>query len=134
MSYVLATPNALSAAAGNLGTIGSALRDAGAAAAAQTTAIAAPAADEISAAITALFTASAKEFQAVNAQMAAFHDEFVSLLNGGAAKYLSTEIANAQQTLANVANNPVQALLGKFLGGAAPAESIPPFPRHLTRR
>jgi PE family len=48
-------PDIVSAARGNLQHLGSALRSANAAAASQTTAVAAPAADEVSAAITGLF-------------------------------------------------------------------------------
>lgn len=99
MSLLSVAPDIVSAASGNLDNLGSALRSASAAAAGQTTAVVAPAADEISAAITALLGSHAQEFQAVNAQAAAFHDEFVSNLNGGAAQYVAAELANAQQIL-----------------------------------
>jgi len=112
-------PDAVTGASGNLDTLGSSLRAANAAAASQTTAIAAPAADDVSAAASALFSAHAQEFQAVSAKAAAFHDQFVSLLNGGAAQYLSAEATNAQQTLATTVNAPAQALLGGAVPGAA---------------
>jgi PE family len=117
MSLLSVVPDIVTAASGNLQNIGSAVRTANAAAAALTTAIAAPAADEVSGAITALLGTHAQEFQALSAKAAAFHGEFANLLNGGAAQYLSTEAANAQQTLANAVNAPAQALLGHPLIG-----------------
>ncbi len=104
MSLLSIAPDLVSAASGNLENLGAALRSASAAAAGQTTAIAAPAADEVSAAVTALFGARGQEFQALSAKAAAFHEEFVNLLNGGAAQYVSTEVANARQTVMNALN------------------------------
>ncbi len=101
MSLLSLIPDCLASASENLESLGSALRIANTVAASQTAVIAAPAADEVSAAITALFGTHAQEFQNLCAEAAAFHDGFVKLLNGGAAHYLSTEIANARQTLLN---------------------------------
>jgi hypothetical protein len=112
MSLLNVLPDSLTAATGNLQHIGAGLRAANAAAATQTTAIAAPATDEVSAAVTALLGTHAEQFQALSARAAVFHDDFVNLLNGGAARYVSTETANAQQALASVANAPAQGLLG----------------------
>jgi PE family len=108
MSVLSVAPSAMAAASDNLANLGSALRNANAAAATQTTSIAAAAADEVSTAITALFGEHALEFQTLASQAATFHDEFVNLLNGGAAQYLNAEAANARQTLASV-NPPAQA-------------------------
>lgn len=113
MSSLSVAPGIVSAASGNLENLGSTPRSANAAAS-QTAAVAAPAADEVSAAITALFDTHA---QALSAKAAAFHDEFANLLNGGAAQYVSTEAANVQRTLANAVNAPAQALLGHPLIG-----------------
>jgi len=121
MSTLSVVPDIVSAASGNLENLGSALRDASAAAACQTTAVAAPAADEVSAAVAALLGTHAQEFQTLNAQAAAFHDEFVNRLSGGAAQYVSTELANAQQTLLSAVNAPAQALTGTGQGAAAVA-------------
>ncbi|MCV7075208.1 PE family protein [Mycobacterium szulgai] len=99
MSYVVTTPELVTTAAGNLAAIGSAVEDAAWAAAGSTTGVAPAAADEVSLAISRLFGSFGNEFQAVSAQAAAFHGEFVRLLNGGAAAYLSAEIANAEQNL-----------------------------------
>lgn len=56
MSYVLATPEMVAAAATNLAQIGSALSAANAAALAQITAVPAAGADELSAAVASLFS------------------------------------------------------------------------------
>jgi hypothetical protein len=130
MSFVIAAPESVTAAAGDLADIGSALGAAHSAAALPTTGVVAAAADEVSTQIATMFGAYGRQFQALSAQAAAFHNEFVSLLNGGAAAYVSTEIANAQQTLqstmggpaatvANFAANGAQGtpLLGGLLGG-----------------
>jgi hypothetical protein len=110
VSFVLTAPELVTAAAGNLAGIGSTLGEATAAAAAPTTGVAAAATDEVSTAISQLFGSYGQEFQAVSAQAAAFHDEFASLVSGGAAAYLSADIANAQQSLRNAVNAPAQTL------------------------
>ncbi len=112
MSGLSIAPDAVLGAGGNLANLGTALRSATAAAASPTTAIAAPAADEVSAAVTSVFGANAQKFQTLSAGAAAFHDQFVNLLNSGAAQYANAELTNAQQTLANAVNAPVQAVLG----------------------
>ncbi len=94
MSLLSIAPDIVAGASENLADLGSALRSATATAATQTTSIAAPAADEISAAITALFGTHAQGFHAASAKAAAFHDAFVNLLNGGAAQYVGTEAAS----------------------------------------
>ncbi|ORV82712.1 hypothetical protein AWC11_02225 [Mycobacterium interjectum] len=76
---------------------------------AQTTAIAAPGADEVSAVITSFFGSAGQEFQALGAQAAAYHDNFVGALNAGLGQYVSAEAANVQQTLASAVNAPVAA-------------------------
>ncbi|CAM4065515.1 PE family protein [Mycobacterium basiliense] len=118
MSFVVADPESVSAAAASLADIRSALGAAAGAAAGPTTGVAAAAADEVSSAIATLFDTYGREFQAVNAQAAAFHAEFVRLLNGGAAAYLGTELANAEKNLLSAVNAPVQMMQGS-LGDAA---------------
>ena len=123
MSFVIAAPEAVTEAAGNLAGIGSTLGEATAAAAAPTTGVAAAAADEVSIALSEIFGTYGQQFQALSAHASAFHNEFVSLLNGGAAAYLSAEAANAGQTLANATSAPTAGatsaagLLGGLLGG-----------------
>jgi hypothetical protein len=98
MSFVSVTPDIVGQAAGELDSIGSTLSAANAAAAASTTAVAAPGADAVSAAVAALLGAHAEEYQAIGAEAADFHSQFVSLLNAGTGSYVSTELANARAT------------------------------------
>ena len=128
MSLLSVAPDIVSEASGNLQNLGSALRSATAAAASQTTAVAAPAEDEVSAAITALLGSHAQEFQTINAQAAEFHDEFVNRLSGAAAQYAGAELTNAQQTLANTVNGPAEALLGHPAIGTGPVAAAGGFP------
>ena len=94
MSFVMAAPEMLASAAADVAGIGSSLSAANAAAAAPTTAVMAAAGDEVSAAITSVFSRHAQQFQALSAQAAAFHDRLVQTLNSGAGSYASTEAAN----------------------------------------
>jgi PE family len=121
MSFVIAQPELVQAAAQQLAGIRSALGDASAAAAGPTTGLAAAAADEVSGAIAALFGTFGQEYQAINAQAQAFHAQFVNLLNAGAGAYLSAEAANAEQALASAVNAPAQGLFG---GGAAATNDL----------
>ena len=84
MSYVIAAPELMTSAATDLATIGSTIGAANAAAAAPTTGIVVAAEDEVSAAIAALFSAQGQGYQAVGAQAAAFHAQFVRALTAGA--------------------------------------------------
>jgi PE family len=111
LSFVVTAPEMVTDAADNLAGIGSTLGQATAAAARPTTGIAAAAADEVSVAISRLFGTYGQEFQALSAQAAAFHGEFVSLLNGSAAAYLGAELTNAQAL-------PAQASAVAATGGA----------------
>ena len=99
MSFVVTAPEILQSAATDVAGIGSSLRAANAAAAAPTTAVLTAAGDEVSAAITSVFSSYAREFQALSAQAAAFHDQFVQTLNSGALSYASTEAANVSPML-----------------------------------
>jgi hypothetical protein len=118
MSFVIAAPEFVTAAAIDLANIGSTLSEANAAAAASTTGVVVAAGDEVSAAIASLFSAHGQGFRALSTQAQAFHSEFVNLMNSGADAYLSTETANAEQALTNAVGAPVQALLsgGTSLG------------------
>jgi hypothetical protein len=134
MSYLVTTPERVTAAAGNLANMGTSLQEATTAASAPTTGIAAAAADEVSAAISQLFASYGQEFQAVSNQGAVFHAEFVRLLNGSAAAYFGTDLANAAQTLVNA---PAQSLLSQGAQAvsaaiaSAPAAAAPPGGAYL---
>src|SRR5207245_1315718 len=98
-------------------------------------------ADEVSATIAALFDAHSQVYQALSAQAALFHQEFVNLMSSGAAQYAVAEAANASplQTLeqgamsvlsapAQAAAVAVQAATGATgtTGGPAAAASVGP--------
>src|SRR5246127_386332 len=92
MSFVLVAPDLLeTAAATDLAQIGSAVRAGNLAAAISTTEVAAAGADEVSAAIAALFGAHAGEYQAAAARAATYYERFVSTLSAAAASYAGAE-------------------------------------------
>ncbi|SPM28020.1 Mycobacterium terramassiliense ORFan [Mycobacterium terramassiliense] len=95
MSFVIAAPETVAAAASDLARIGSTISAANAAAAAPTASVLPAAADEVSAAISSSFGSYAQRYQALSAQVAAVHNEFVQLLRGGAQQYAAAEAANA---------------------------------------
>ncbi|GAB2994763.1 PE family protein [Mycobacterium bourgelatii] len=120
MSYVVAVPELLSAAAGNWGGINSALGAANGAAAVQTTSLLAAAQDEVSAAIAALFSGWGRDYQAVSVQVGTFHEQLVRTLTASAEAYAAAELANAkplEQVVLDVVNAPTQALVGRPLIG-----------------
>ncbi len=119
MSFVIADTQWVSEAAGSLARIGSLIETANSAAATQTTAVTAAAADEVSAAVASLFGSHGQSFQAVSLQAAAFHERFVQTLFGGAAAYTAAEAAsvNPLQPLLDVINAPTQLLLNRPLIG-----------------
>ncbi|WP_156904675.1 PE family protein [Mycobacterium kansasii] len=123
MSYLTAFPELLASAATDLSNIGSALIDANTTAAAPITTMVPAAADEISAAITALFANHAWTYQMLSRQANVFHAQFVEALSAASASYAATEAANASpleavvQDLLGVINAPTNALLGRPLIG-----------------
>ena len=116
MSYLVAAPEFLASAATDLSNIGSAVTASNAAAAAQTTNVLAAADDEVSAAIAAVFSTHGQGFQALGAQAAAFHDQFVKALSGAGCTYTAAEAANA--SLVSVP-------------GLGPSSAAPAQPLHL---
>ncbi|MEK1139745.1 PE family protein, partial [Mycobacterium ulcerans] len=129
MSYVVASPEYVAAAASDLAGIGSALSTANAAAAAPTIEVLAAGADEVSAAIAAFFGAHAQAYQALSEQASAFHLQFVQAMTAGAGAYAGAEAVNASplQAALDVLNAPAQALFGRPLigdgAGGAPGQS-----------
>ncbi|ORB00290.1 PE family protein, partial [Mycobacterium intermedium] len=104
MSFLVTAPEALVAAATDLAGIGSAVNTANGAAAAQTSALVAAGADEVSAAIAAFFSAHGQAYQVIGTQAANFHNQFVQALTAGAQAYASAEAANTPA----LTDNPVQ--------------------------
>jgi PE family len=95
MSFVSGQPQALTATAGTLQGIGSAMSAQNTAAAVPTTGVVPAAADEVSALTAAQFAAHAQMYQAVSAQAAAIHEMSVNTLATSGASYAATEAANA---------------------------------------
>jgi hypothetical protein len=95
MSYVLATPELMSAAATDLAAIGSTLDAAHQVATNPTVALVPAAADEVSVGVAHLFSAQAQQFHHLAGKAAAFHDQFVQTLKTGAGFYSATEAAAA---------------------------------------
>ena len=91
MSFLLVAPDILQTAAADVAQVGSAVTAGNLAAALPTTEVAAAGADEVSAAIAALFGAHAQQYQAVAARAATYHEQFVSTLNAAAASYVGAE-------------------------------------------
>ena len=94
MTSLITEPQLLTAAAGNIADLGSEISQAKAAAAGPTIGVLAAAADEVSVVTARLFGGYAQEFQAVLAQAAAFHEQFVAALASAANAYAAAEAAN----------------------------------------
>ncbi|WP_068187609.1 PE family protein [Mycobacterium sp. UM_CSW] len=111
MSFVFATPEYLAAAASDLANIGSTISSANVAASGPTSGVLAAGADEVSASIAALFGAHAEVYQALSAQAALFHQQFVDLMSSGGAQYALAEATNASplQTLEQGATSALSA-------------------------
>ncbi|WP_373175779.1 PE family protein, partial [Mycobacterium marinum] len=123
MAYLTVFPDMLAGAAGDLVGIGSQLAAANTAAIGPTTTVLAAGADEVSAAIAAVFSGHGQAYQVLSAQVAAFHQRFVEALNAGAQSYVGAEAANAtplqtlEQDALGIINAPTQALVGRPLIG-----------------
>jgi triacylglycerol lipase len=95
VSYVVALPEVMSAAATNVTSIGSVVATANQDVARATTGVLAAAEDEVSAAIAAIFSAHGQGYQALSSQAAAFHERFVQALTGATGAYAAAEAAGA---------------------------------------
>src|SRR6516225_5912236 len=102
MSFLIATPEIVSAAATDLAALGSMLSAANAAAATATTGVLPAPLDEVSRAIAAVFGAHGQTYQALGAQALTFQEQFVQLLGNGASMYANAE-ANIVQALTSAA-------------------------------
>ncbi|BBZ46381.1 PE family protein [Mycobacterium parmense] len=124
MSYLVTSPEALTATAADVQRIGSALRAAAGEASGPTTGVAAAAEDEVSLAIARLFGAFGQQYQAVLTDAAAFHSQFTQTLSAASTTYAQAETAAAGLVSGEVA--PLRALLSPTTGGAL--ESVSRFP------
>ena len=117
MSSLTAVPQLIATAATDLGNIGSTLSQANAAAATQTMGVPAAAEDEVSAAIAVIFSAHGQGYQALSAQAAAFHSQFVATVASSLSAYQTTEgagvnalrsaVTDAQQLYSPAVTSPV---------------------------
>jgi PE family len=98
MLFVTTQPEALAATAANLAGVGATMNAQNAAAAAPTTGVLPPAADEVSVLAATQFAVHAQMYQAVSAQAEEIHQQFVSTLGTSATSYAVTEAANAIAT------------------------------------
>ncbi|TVS87454.1 PE family protein [Mycobacterium helveticum] len=94
MSFVTARPEMLTAAAGSLSRIGSAMASNNAAAEGPTTGVAPPAADQVSQLVGTHFAAHGLAYQTIALMANQIHEAFVNALSTGATSYTITEAAN----------------------------------------
>ncbi|MBY0442754.1 MAG: PecA family PE domain-processing aspartic protease [Mycobacteriaceae bacterium] len=133
MTFVVVAPEWLTSAAAGLENVGSTINAAGAAAAAPTTGLVSAAVDEVSTAAAALFAGFGEEYQALHAQISAFHQQFVLTLNSTAGSYATAEAAagvsllGTADDLLNVVHSPGRTLLGRpIIGDGAPGTEASP--------
>ncbi|WP_421845818.1 PE domain-containing protein [Mycobacterium sp.] len=99
MSFVSVVPDEVTVAAGDLAAIGSQITTANAAAMPAITTIAPAGADEVSTALAEVFNAHAQGFQALSAQAATVHEQFVTNLASTAQTFSATESENVLKTV-----------------------------------
>ena len=119
MSFVVASPEYVTAAAHDLATIGLNLGTANESALAMASGVAPPGSDEVSLIVAALFDSHAQAYQALSAQAELFHQQFVQLMSSGAGVYAATEAANAA---------PLNAIEQASLGAASAASASAALP------
>jgi len=118
MTSVFVVPDMLETAAADVARIGSAVTAGNLAAAIPTAELAAAGADEVSAAIAAVFGAHAQEFQASAAQATTYYEQFVRTMSAAAASYAATEatvatsLQGAMTAPATLLSNPIDTISG----------------------
>ena len=120
MSFVTTQPEALTAAASALQTLGTSMAAQNTAAAPPTTGIAPAAADPVSALQVAQFSAYGSWYQQVSAQAAAIHQMLVNTLNTSAGSYGETEAANQTAT----GSTSLSGLLGGLTGSGTSSSAV----------
>ncbi|MHA7653304.1 PE family protein [Mycobacterium sp. ML4] len=102
MSFVVAQPQVMAAAATELSGIGAAIGEAAATAAAPTTGLLTAAADEVSQAIANLFGAYGQEFQSISAQVGGLYQGLVQNLSAATNYYANADAINRAALLDSV--------------------------------
>ncbi|HEX4390398.1 MAG TPA: PE domain-containing protein [Mycobacterium sp.] len=120
MSFVTTQPEALTAAANALQTLGTSMAAENTAAAGPTTGIAPAAADPVSALQAAQFTAYGTWYQQVSAKAAAIHQMLVNTLGTSAGSYGETEAANQTST----GSTSLSGLLGGLTGSGTSSSAV----------
>ncbi len=133
MSSLVAAPEFLASAATDLSNIGSTLDRSQRGGGDHDDVVLAAAEDEVSAAIAAVFSGHGQGFQALSAQAAAFHDQFVQALSAGAGSYVRAEAANVAAFTANPAQTIGQDLTQRDQC-AQPGADGPPADRQRRQR
>ncbi|MBW0014477.1 PE-PPE domain-containing protein [Mycobacterium sp.] len=121
-------PEQVAAAAADVGNIGARLEAANAVAALPTGSIVPAAADEVSAAITAVFNNQATVFRGLTAQATTFHQRFTQLLSAAFTAYTQTEQAALQalRNLISEVESPLSSFFAQNEMATAPT-SVPPL-------
>jgi hypothetical protein len=122
VSFVTTQPEALTAAASALQTLGTAMAAQNTAAVAPTTGVIPAAADPVSALQAAQFSAYGTWYQQVSAQATAIHQMLVSNLGTSAGSYGETEAANQTAT----GSTSLSGLLGGLTGSGASSAAAAP--------
>lgn len=120
MSFVTTQPEALTAAASALQTLGTSMAAQNTAASAPTTGIAPAAADPVSALQAAQFTAYGTWYQQVSDKAAAIHQMLVNTLGTSARSYGETEAANQTAT----GSTSLSGLLGGLTGSGTSSSAV----------
>ena len=120
MSFVTTQPEALTAAASTLQTLGTSMAAQNVAAAGPTTGVAPAAADPVSALQAAQFSAYGTWYQQVSAQATALHQMLVNTLGTSAGSYGETEAANQTAT----GSTSLSGLLGGLTGSGTSSSAL----------
>ncbi|MEE6178862.1 PE domain-containing protein [Mycobacterium sp. 050134] len=115
MSFVNVAPELLETAASDAAHIGATVRAGNMAALIPTTELATAGADEVSAAIAAVFGTHAQQYQAAAAQAATYYEQFVQNLSAAAGAYTAAE-ASIATGLQSFASDPLRAVGEAWVG------------------
>lgn len=122
MSFVIALPEVLMAAAGRLQAIGSAVSTANLTAVLPITSVIPAAADEVSMVTARSFAAYGQLYQAINTEAHLIHEQFVRALGLSANSYAATDAANATHAGgSSTTGTPAQPSVGPSPSSPAPA-------------
>jgi hypothetical protein len=131
LSYVIAAPEMMTAAATDLATIGSDLHAAHASVSVATVALAPAAADEVSVGVAALFSSYAQGFHALVGQASVFGHQFAHQLHTGAGSYASAEALNVSYLIDLLQNAGLRVAVGELVKELGINALLGPIPNVL---